>query len=143
MLGEISREWQKSAASIVCSQWRKAVEEELVLDVSCSSQWVAGSRHQLLRKSYWTSFIWKQSLRYYVSDAAAASNDDDVNAGNIPHELSQLSNLQMLGLSNNNLSGNYLFNINYCIVWLEQGSCWTRDVVRAWISLCKWQQAHR
>jgi hypothetical protein len=35
----------------------------------------------------------------------AASNDDDVNVGNIPHELSQLSSLQWLYLSDNNLSG--------------------------------------
>ena len=39
-------------------------------------------------------------------DTAAASNHDDMNAGNIPAELSQLSSLQMLGLSSNNLSGN-------------------------------------
>ena len=44
-----------------------------------------------------------------------------MNAGNIPNELSQLSNLQRLLLNNNNLSGNDFLNIIYCIVWLEQG----------------------
>ena len=41
-------------------------------------------------------------------DAAAAfddDEDDDINAGNIPTELSQLRSLQELDLSKNNLSG--------------------------------------
>ena len=46
---------------------------------------------------------------------------DDMNAGNITHELSQLSNLEGLYLSNNNISGYDLLNIIYVIVWLEQG----------------------
>ena len=41
-----------------------------------------------------------------INDAAAASDDDDINAGNIPAELSQLSSLQFLILNNNYLSGN-------------------------------------
>ena len=41
--------------------------------------------------------------------SAASSNGDDMNSGNIPIELSQLSNLEVLLLSNNNLSGNDFF----------------------------------
>ena len=48
-----------------------------------------------------------QVINDAISEAAAATNDDvDVNAGNIPAELSQLSSLQELYLSHNNLSGN-------------------------------------
>ena len=43
-----------------------------------------------------------------ISDATAASHDDDMNAGNIPAEISQLSSLQVLHLSENNLSGNHM-----------------------------------
>ena len=56
-----------------------------------------------------------------VSISAAESNGDDMNAGNIPIELSQLSNLNALYLNNNNLSGNELFLFVKCIVRLVQG----------------------
>ena len=111
---------QKSAASIVWSNWRRAMEEEEWLDVSWSSQRVAGSHHQLLRKSYWTAFIWKQSLRYYISDAADALYEFDLNTGNIPNELSQLSSLQGLHFNNNNLSGNrFLTAAAYVMAWMQ------------------------
>jgi hypothetical protein len=42
-----------------------------------------------------------QSLKFIV----------DINAGKIPHELSQLSNLLNLDLNNNNLTGNGLFHL--------------------------------
>jgi hypothetical protein len=41
-----------------------------------------------------------------ISDAAASNDGDDMNAGNIPAVLSQLSTLKVLNLINNNLSGN-------------------------------------
>ena len=47
-----------------------------------------------------------QVINDAISDATAASNHDDMGAGNIPAEISQLSFLQNLALSNNNLSGN-------------------------------------
>ena len=81
------------------------MEEEEKLDVICSSQRVGGSHHQLQRKSYCSEFKCKQSLRYYISDGAAARSADDTTAGNIPKELSQLSNLNGLYLYSNNLSG--------------------------------------
>jgi len=49
--------------------------------------------------------IISQVITDAISDAAAAS-DDEMNAGNIPAELSQLSSLQELRLDSNKLSGN-------------------------------------
>ena len=53
-------------------------------------------------------------MRYYISDAAAASNDD-VATGNIPHELSQLSSLQRLYLLKNNLSGKIFLTCHFLL----------------------------
>ena len=50
--------------------------------------------------------IISQVINDAIFDAAAALMNIDMNAGNIPAELSHLRSLQMLGLSTNNLSGN-------------------------------------
>ena len=44
-------------------------------------------------------------ITFLTCTAANPNPTDDMNAGNIPAELSQLSNLKWVGLSNNNLSG--------------------------------------
>jgi hypothetical protein len=64
------------------------VEEDEWLEVICSSQRVAGSRHQLTgRVTQLHSF----NNNLFGIDAVAAYYDDDVNTGNIPAELSLLS----------------------------------------------------
>ena len=53
-----------------------------------------------------------------VNNGSLLSNVEDLKAGNIPHELSQLSCLRFLNLECNNLSGIAHFNISLTFMLL-------------------------